>query len=132
MLWGSGVIFPIALLIAKFRNEDVILKSNPFGLLMGRCVLMVNLLWAVHIPLILKVPEYVPLTLGIGLGLHWLVYSWIIKHPVGTINSILRTVSILVVWYLFPEHRIVATAFTIVAIYILSLFQMQFREVNLG
>jgi len=75
LLFATGGIFPLALLIASQRREDLLSSKNPFSKLMGLCVLMVNLLWAVHIPLLLKAPEFVPLSLGIALGLHWIVYG---------------------------------------------------------
>ena len=49
VLYSTGVIFPIALIISKFRKEDVVNKTNTFSRLMGSCVVMVNLLWALHI-----------------------------------------------------------------------------------
>lgn len=62
---------------------------------------MVNLLWAVHIPLFIYVPEFVPLSLGISLGLHSIIYSWIVQHPVkaisfgGTIESLIGYFTVL-------------------------------------
>lgn len=70
LLFATGGIFPIALVIAKFRKENLVSSSNPLAKLMGLCIVMVNLLWAVHIPLLLNAPEFVPLSLGVGLGLH--------------------------------------------------------------
>ena len=64
LLFGTGAIFPLALLIAKFRRENLLKSDNPLAKLMGLCVLMVNLLWAVHIPLFLYAPAFVPLSLG--------------------------------------------------------------------
>ncbi|MDO6427760.1 hypothetical protein Q4489_12075 [Thalassotalea sp. 1_MG-2023] len=130
LLFGSGTIFPIALLIAKFRHEAITTSTNPLAKLMGSCVLMVNLLWAVHIPLFIFAPEFVPLSVGIGLGLHWVVYSWIIQHPLGLIHAILRTIAVLAVWFSFPEHRLLAVGLVIVAVYLLSIFQMLTRAIE--
>ncbi|MDN3400298.1 hypothetical protein QL926_02220 [Pseudoalteromonas sp. APC 3213] len=44
LLFATGGIFPIALLIAKFRNENLVSSSNPLAKLMGLCIVMVNLL----------------------------------------------------------------------------------------
>lgn len=132
LLFATGAIFPIALLIAKFRNENLVSSSNPFSKLMGLCVLMVNLLWAVHIPLLFKAPELVPLTLGIGLGLHWIVYSWIVSHPVGIVHAVLRTLLILLAWYLFPEQGIAAISAAVVLVYIISIYQMLTRPISLS
>jgi len=44
MLFGTGLIFPVALLIGKLRGETLMDRSNPPSRLMGMSVLMVNLL----------------------------------------------------------------------------------------
>ncbi|GAB1268350.1 hypothetical protein NBRC116493_16030 [Aurantivibrio infirmus] len=129
LLFASGAIFPIALLIARLRSESVLSRENPLARLMGMSVLMVNLLWAVHIPLFIYVPAFLPLSLGIGLGLHWVIYSWLIQHPLGLIHAILRTVLVLALWFLFPEDRLFAIGLGIAAVYCLSIYQALSRKV---
>ena len=129
LLFATGGIFPIALLIAKIRNENLLGSQNPLAKLMGLCVLMVNLLWALHIPLLLEAPQFVPLSIGIGLGLHWIVYSWIISHPVGIIYAVLRTILIVIAWYAFPNHALLAISCSIILVYILSIYQMLTRDI---
>lgn len=129
LLFASGLIFPIALLIAKFRRENLISSSNPLAKLMGLCVLMVNLLWGIHIPLVMYAPQFVPLSLGIGLGIHWIVYSWIIQHPLGIIHSILRTFLVVLAWFIIPESRICGIGVAIVIVYLLSIYQMLNRKI---
>ena len=128
-LFSTGVIFPIALLISKLRNELLVSSKNPFAKLMGLCILMVNLLWAIHLPLVFGAIEYAPLTIGIGLGLHWVVYSWIIQHPLGIIHSVVRTLLIVVGWYLSPENPVLGVGIAIVIAYMLSIFMMLKRDV---
>ncbi|WP_259366523.1 MULTISPECIES: DUF7010 family protein [unclassified Colwellia] len=130
LLFATGGIFPIALIIAKIRKENLVSSSNPLAKLMGLCILMVNLLWAVHIPLLLNAPEFVPLSLGIGLGLHWVVYSWIINHPVGIIHAVLRSILIVVAWYSFPNDGLLAISCVIVFTYLISIYQMLTRSVH--
>jgi hypothetical protein len=121
MLFGTGMIFPVALLIAKFRGEKLTDRVNPLSRLMGLSVLMVNLLWAVHLPLLFGAPQFFPLSLGIALGIHWIVYSWIIQHPVGLIHAIGRTGLIVGVWFAFPTLRMVAVPSAIVCVYLVTL-----------
>jgi len=130
LLFATGGIFPIALMVAKIRKENLVSSSNPLAKLMGLCILMVNLLWAVHIPLLLNAPEFVPLSLGVGLGLHWVVYSWIVNHPLGLIHAILRSTLIVTAWYLFPNHSIFAISCVIVFTYLISIYQMLTREIK--
>ena len=129
LVFATGGIFPLGLLVAKLRNEDLLTNPNPLAKLMGTCVLMVNLLWALHIPLLIKAPIFVPLSLGIGLGLHWMVYSWIIGHPLGYVHAILRTLGLVAVWFLFPSNVVTACAMVVVAAYCVTLFQMATRSV---
>ena len=127
LLFGSGAIFPIALLIAKIRNEALVSANNPLAKLIGLSVLMVNLLWAVHIPLFLYAPEFVPLSIGIGLGLHWIVYSWIVQHPIGTIHALLRTLLVWGCWTIFPEQRLLTVGLAIVFVYCFCIWRMLIR-----
>jgi hypothetical protein len=128
LVFATGTIFPIALVIARFRGEQLTDNPNPLARLMGTCVVMVNLLWAVHIPLVLHAPQFVPLSLGVGLGLHWMVYSWIIAHPLGYQHAVVRTIGLLAVWFAFPAHLVTASAVVIVATYTVTLFQMHSRS----
>ena len=130
LLFASGTIFPIALVIARIRGEALVSSQNPLAKLMGYCVLMVNLLWAIHIPLFIYAPEFVPLSIGIGLGLHWIVYSWIVQHTVGITHSILRTILVVGVWFVFPDQRLLAIGMVIVFVYSISIFQMLTRPIQ--
>ena len=75
-------------------------------------------------------PTYLPLTLGIGLGLHWVVFSWVVGHPVGLIHAALRTVLVTGLWWLIPTHRISAVAAGVVAAYGLSIYLLATRPLN--
>lgn len=129
LLFGTGAIFPLALAIARIRGEQLLDNTNPFAHLMGACVFMVNLLWAVHLPLALRAPAFVPLSVGIGLGLHWVVYSWITRHPVGYAHALLRTVAVLAAWLLFPSQAVTACAVAVVVAYGLAIYQMATRRI---
>lgn len=128
LAFGTGAIFPLAMLIARVRREELLSRTNPLARLMGACVFMVNLLWGVHIPLLLHAPQFVPLSLGIGLGLHWVVYSWIVGHPIGYVHAAVRTAGLVLVWFAFPAHLIPACAFAVVAAYCLSIAVMACRH----
>lgn len=130
LLFGSGTIFPLALLIAHFRNEAILSSENPLAKLMGLSTLMVNLLWAVHIPLFLYAPTFVPLSIGIALGLHWIVFSWIIQHSLGILHAVLRTLFVVLAWFAFPEQRLLAIGLVIVFVYGISIWQLFNRTLN--
>jgi hypothetical protein len=127
LVFATGAIFPLAMGVARLRGEQLIENTNPLARLMGTCVLMVNLLWALHIPLLMQAPQFVPLSLGVALGLHWMVYSWIIGHPLGYQHAILRTLGLVAVWFAVPGNRITASAAVVVAAYALTIVQMRAR-----
>ncbi|MCL4862427.1 MAG: hypothetical protein KJZ93_23630 [Caldilineaceae bacterium] len=128
LLFGSGAIFPLGLAIAKILRENPIDNTNPLSRLMGLCVLMVNLLWALHLTLLFNNASYFPLSLGIGLGLHWVVFSWIIDHRVGVIHATLRTTLATGLWWLLPAHPISAVALAVVAAYGWSIYTLSRRH----
>ncbi len=114
--------------VARFRGEQLLGNANPLAKLMGVCVVMVNLLWAVHIPLLMQAPQFVPLSLGMALGLHWMVYSWIIAHPLGYRHAMLRSAGLLAVWFAFPAQVVTASALVVVAAYLLTITEMRMRR----
>ncbi|MBT1064527.1 hypothetical protein KJY73_13135 [Bowmanella sp. Y26] len=130
LLFASGGIFPLALLIAKVRGEDLLSATNPLSKLMGSAVLMVNLLWAVHIPLFIYHPQFVPLSLGVALGIHWIIYSWIVQHPLGIVHAILRTLLVVAAWFIFPSQSVLAIGLAIVLVYCISITQMLTRSIT--
>lgn len=127
LVFATGAIFPLAMAVAKIRGEQLLEHANPLARLMGVCVLMVNLLWALHIPLLLQAPQFVPLSLGIALGLHWMVYSWIIGHPLGYRHAMLRTAGLLAAWYFFPGQVVTASAVVVVVAYAITIVEMRAR-----
>jgi len=127
LVFATGAIFPLAMGIARLRTEQLIENTNPLARLMFVCVVMVNLLWAVHVPLLMHAPQFVPLSLGVALGLHWMVYSWIIAHPLGYRHAVLRTAGLVAVWFAFPDHPVSASAAVVVAAYAITIAEMRLR-----
>jgi hypothetical protein len=130
LLFGTGAIFPIALAVSSVLKEKLVTNTSPFGKLMGLCIVMVNLLWALHLTLMFKDASFVPLSLGIGLGLHWIVFSWIVDHPLGIIHAVLRTVLVTALWWLFPASPVVAVAVGVVIAYAYSIYALATRRLN--
>ena len=128
LLFGTGTIFPLGLAVAQLLGERLIDNPSPLAALMGRCVLMVNLLWAVHLTVFAVAPTYLPLTVGIGLGLHWIVFGWIIGDPVGLIHAMTRTALVAAAWWLIPTHRISAVAAAVVATYGYAIYALATRR----
>lgn len=124
-----SMTFAVALLVARIRGENMSDNRNPLTRLMVQATLMVNLLWALLIPLSFVEPALLPLGVGIGFGLHWVVFSWIVGHPVGLIHALLRTALVTGAWLSFPDHQVGAVAIAVVVAYLLSLWQLRSRGI---
>jgi hypothetical protein len=130
---GTGMIFSIGLVVARFTGEDLLGKKrpgNPFDALFMRTVVMAWLVFAIAIPFFRLDPTSLPLTVGILAGLMWLPFGWIIQHWVGTFHAVTRTVLCLAAWYAFPGQRFVVLPFVIVAVYLVTIGALMRRTVN--
>lgn len=131
---GTGMIFSLGLLVARFTGEDLMGKARPgntFDALFLRSVVMAWLVFAIAIPFFRLEPTSLPLTAGILAGLMWLPFGWIIQHWVGTFHAVTRTVLSLASWYAWPDRRFVAIPAVIVAIYVITILALRRRYVAL-
>jgi len=132
MLFGSGCIFPLALLFAKWRNEDFFMKGHALGKLMLTGVIMANSLWVLHIILLFVQPKLVPYSLALGLAIHWPLYGWIIQHSLGLQHLLMRAFGLFAAFMWLPLNSIAAAALVTVLCYLITLVQMQRRVVDAG
>ena len=127
---ATGSIVYLALFISKFTGENFLDKTKPKNVFDGLFLYTVTqavLVYAIAIPFFLTDYTSLPLTVGILTGTMWLPFSWIIQHWVGIFHAVSRTILIVLFWYLFPEERFVVIPFTIVVIYIMTMFILKNR-----
>ncbi|MBT8233784.1 MAG: hypothetical protein HKO66_13080 [Saprospiraceae bacterium] len=131
---GTGSIVYLGLFISKFTGEHFLDKSRPknefdslFLFTVGQAVLV----YSIAIPFFIIDYTSLPMTVGILTGLMWVPFSWIIKHWIGIMHSVLRTAIILFLWYTFPDQRFVFIPFAIVIIYILTIIILNKRTIEL-
>ena len=128
---GTGSIVYLGLFISKFTGENFLDKSKPkneFDTLFLYTVGQAILVYSIAIPFFLIDYSSLPMTVGILTGLMWLPFSWIIKHWVGLFHTLVRTASVLVLWYAFPESRFVEIPIAIVVVYILTIIILTNRK----
>lgn len=130
---ATGSIVYLGMFLSKFTGENFLDKSKPentfdklFLFTAGQAILV----YSIAIPFFLLDYSSLPLTVGILTGLMWLPLTWIIDHWVGAFHAIARTIIVLVLWYLMPQHRFVAIPFAIVIIYILTIVILINRKTN--
>jgi uncharacterized protein DUF7010 len=130
---GTGSIFGLGLLVARFLGEDLLGKTRPtneFDGLFFHTIVMAWLVFAIAIPFFIIEPTSLPLTVGILAGLMWVPFSWIIQHWIGLFHGITRTVLIVAAWYLFPGYRFVVIPAVIVGIYLITIYVLATRPRN--
>jgi hypothetical protein len=128
---ATGSIVYLAMGISKFTGENYLDKNKPkntFDTLFFFTVTQAILVYSIAIPFFLQDYTSLPLTVGILTGLMWVPLTWIIDHWVGLFHAITRTISILVLWYLFPNDRFVTIPLAILLIYIVSIIILSNRK----
>lgn len=132
---GTGSIVYLGMFISKFTGENFLEKNKPrneFDQLFFFTVGQAMLVYAIAIPFFILDYTSLPMTVGILTGLMWLPFSWMIKHWVGIFHAVVRTASVLALWYLFPEQRFVTIPFAIVLIYLVTIMILQNRRKSLA
>lgn len=127
----TGSIVYLALFISKFTGEHFLDKNktkNSFDQLFMFTVGQAVLMYGMAIPFFMVDHTSLPLSIGILTGAMWLPFSWMVKHWVGIFHAVLRTVGIVLLWYVFPELRFIAIPFYIILIYVLTLMILRRRK----
>ena len=127
---ATGSIVYLGMGISKLTGENFLDKSKPrntFDTLFFYTTAQAILVYSIAIPFFIENYTSLPLTVGILTGLMWLPLSWIIDHWVGIFHSLVRTISILALWYLFPTNRFVFIPLAIVLIYMITIIILKNR-----
>lgn len=121
---GTGAIFYLGAGLSYLTGERFFAKDKiitSFDRLFFVGLVMSLMVFGIALPVAAIDHTTVPLTIGILAGLMWMPLSWAIEHWVGYFHTIARTVSIVGVWYLFPDARVQAISAVIVAVYLISI-----------
>lgn len=128
---ATGSIVYMAMAISKWTGENFLdnKTKNTFDRLFFYTVTQAVLVYSIAIPFFLVDYTSLPLTVGILTGLMWVPITWIIDHWIGLFHALVRTISVLFLWYVFPEDRFVAIPMVIVVIYIITIIILLQRKV---
>jgi len=123
--FSSGMIFPLGLALQKPFKSPFMKATSPLAAAGLRATLGINLLWPVHIAIMLNAIELLPLSLGIGMSLHWLVIGWTYDSRACTLHVVMRTVAVTAIWFLFPALNYTILPFVIAGIYLLTVVMLR-------
>ncbi len=128
---ATGSIVYLAMGISRITGENYFDKNRPknaFDNLFFLTIAQALLVYSIAIPFFIIDYTSLPLSVGILTGLMWLPLSWIIDHWVGVFHAITRTLSIVVLWYVFPSDRFIFIPLAIVVIYIMTIIILRKRK----
>ncbi len=115
--FGSGLIFPLGLLLAKPLNAKLFVDGEPLAGVAGFAVLAINLLWPLYIAVIYIAPELLPLALGVGMSLHWPIIGWMYGSRACLIHAPVRVATVTALWILLPAQRLNVLPFAVAFLY---------------
>lgn len=122
--YGTGAIFPLALLFAAIFKNNFMKDKTAIGTLMVPAFVGMLLFWPMIIAAAQAGPEaqtLIPLILAIGLSVHWPVIGWMYGRPfIYTAHSVIRALVVLGIWLYWPEARLTLLPFSVAVIYILT------------
>lgn len=115
---GSGLIFPLALLIDRLRGRDLLAggRDNPVLQNFMGGIVLIALLW----PLVLiggvSKPLFIVLGAAVLMALVWIPYGWSADDPVGRRHAVGRSLAAYAA-YLFVPAPWTATAICLVVVF---------------
>ncbi|MBL8522034.1 MAG: hypothetical protein JNK75_15355 [Betaproteobacteria bacterium] len=126
--FGSGLIFPLALLIERLRGRNLMRggKDNPLTGLFMQGIAMVVMLWPLVILGARAQPTFIVLGAAILAGLVWIPYGWAANDPAGLRHAIARALLCYAAFIWMPaDLKASAICLAVVACYLYSLVTMR-------
>ena len=118
---GTGLIFPLAVLIAKAAGNPFMKDKTAVTDILIPAFISMLLFWPMVIGARLEAPEMIPLILAIGLSLHWPVIGWSYgRTGLFSAHSIIRSAVVLFIWYLMPAERLTLLPLSVAGIYLIT------------
>lgn len=119
--FGSGAIFPLALLFAKLFRNPFMKDRTAVGDVLLPAFISMLLFWPMVIAAMQVDPQLVPLMLAIGMSLHWPVIGWSYgRTGLYSAHSIVRAVAVLLIWLWLPEARFTLLPLAVAVVYIVT------------
>ncbi len=120
-LFGSGTIFPLALLYANIFKNNFIKDSTAATSVIGPAFIGMLLFWPIAIAALWRATDLFPLVLAIGMSLHWPVIGWSYgRTTIFSAHAIIRALVSFYIWWKIPEMQLVYIPAAIAGIYLLT------------
>ncbi len=118
-LFTSGLIFPLGILLSKPLGANLFVES-PLANIWLPAFTPVFLSFGITIPAFYVDTSLVPLTLAVGMSLHWPVFGWLYDRPVFSVHAVARVVAVTLIWLLLPGARFTLLPLTVSLVYLVT------------
>jgi hypothetical protein len=118
-IWGSGMIFPLALLLARLFKVNFMGDRTSVSSVLLPTFISMFLFWPMLIAAVLTAPTLAPLILAIGMSLHWPVIGWSYgRTGLYTAHAGVRALTVFAIWVALPEARLTFLPLSVAPIYL--------------
>lgn len=124
--FASGTIFPLGMLLSKPLKANLMADSPLSGVAMP-AMLAMFMSWPITIAVVYIDFELVPLTLAIGMALHWPVIGWMYNSKSCFMHAFARVVLVSAVWFVFPDVRFTLLPILVSVIYLVTIFGIKYE-----
>lgn len=131
VLFGSGTIFPLALLIDRVTGQNRIVRRavpNPLLTMFLRSLVVVALLWPLAIlgSMAAQNPDLIVLAGAVLMAIVWIPYGFAANDPVGMQHAVGRCIACYGAYLFAPTpYRTTAIAVAVLLSYLYSLLRMR-------
>lgn len=129
-LLHQRVDISLGLLLQRPLRANILLKS-PLSSLLLPALMTMMLSWPIIIVTSLSNKTVVPLTLAIGMGLHWPAIGWLYGSRTCLLHAPVRAVLVTTCWFCLPDERFTVLPLVVAVVYVVSVWGLR-REVNLA
>lgn len=130
-IFGLGVIFPFGIFISKILGVNLLTTDNPLGTLGGIVAAPQAFYIPVFIIVYMKIPEYLPFTIGLLAGSHFLPYIWIYKSKAYLFVTLGTCFSALILGGFFVDQAFTLVPLAISIVYGMGVLLIQ-RELKVS
>jgi len=130
-IFGLGAIFPVGILISKILGVNIQAADNPLGTLGGIVAAPQAFYIPVFIIVYMNIPEYLPFTIGLLAGSHFLPYIWIYKSKAYLFITLGTCFSALILGGFLVEHAFTLVPLAIFIVYGIGVLLIQ-RELKVS
>jgi len=117
----SGLIFPLALLLAKLFRCDFMNDRTPVTDVLFPAFTAMLLFWPMAVSAYWTYPALVPLILAVGMSMHWPVIGWSYgKTVLYSAHAVSRAAVCFYIWNWLPDDRRTLLPLSVSLIYLLT------------